>query len=117
VRTARQQRIRLCRALLVLGLVLIACGVLYYVKPADALPTFFPGYTPGESKDLLPTALFSGLVGFACVIAAGLLTPPKDDPVREVQQRLRQQALRLHERRVAARWDEIDRARREGRAP
>jgi hypothetical protein len=112
VSAPRQRQWRLCLFFLALGVLLIVCGFVYYIRPADALPSWFPGHTPGEQTVLLTTALFSALAGVACVIVAGVLTPRKADPVRELDERLRVQARSIHEQRVAARWDQIDRARR-----
>ena len=37
-------------AAIVLGLILAAVAVVYFVVPADALPSFFPGFEAGSDR-------------------------------------------------------------------
>ena len=37
-------------AAIVLGLILAAIAVVYFVVPADALPSFLPGYEAGSTR-------------------------------------------------------------------
>jgi hypothetical protein len=37
-------------AAIVLGLILAAVAVVYFVVPAEALPSFFPGFEAGSSR-------------------------------------------------------------------
>jgi hypothetical protein len=37
-------------AAIVLGLILAAVAVVYFVVPADALPSFLPGYEAGSTR-------------------------------------------------------------------
>ena len=37
-------------AFIVLGLVLAAIAIAYFVMPAESLPSFFPGFDPGSQR-------------------------------------------------------------------
>ena len=47
----------------VLGLALLVIAAIYFLMPADALPSFFPGYETGLARIRLKHSLVSGTVG------------------------------------------------------
>jgi hypothetical protein len=47
----------------VLGAVLIVVAVIYFVVPADSLPSFFPGHDPGMTRVRFKHGVASGVVG------------------------------------------------------
>ena len=48
---------------IVLGLVLIAIAVMYFMMPADQLPTFFPGHEAGVTRIHMKHGIVSGVAG------------------------------------------------------
>lgn len=48
---------------IVLGLVLIAVAVIYFVMPADSLPGFFPGHEAGVTRVHMKHGIVSGVAG------------------------------------------------------
>ena len=46
-----------------LGAVLIVVAVIYFVVPAESLPSFFPGHEPGMTRVRLKHGIASGVVG------------------------------------------------------
>jgi hypothetical protein len=56
--------------LTVLGLVLIVVAVVYFVVPADQLPSFMPGHAAGVARVHLKHGVVSGVVG-VILLAAG----------------------------------------------
>ena len=55
---------------IVVGLVLIALGVVYWVEPAKSLPSFLPGHEAGSSHHHVKHGIASFLVGLACLVFA-----------------------------------------------
>jgi hypothetical protein len=55
---------------LVLGIVLIAIAVVYWVEPASSLPSFFPGHEAGSSHHHVKHGIAAFLVGLACLAFA-----------------------------------------------
>ena len=53
-----------------LGVVCLVVAGVYFLMPADQLPTFFPGYAAGDSHVHMKHAIASGVVGIV-LIAAG----------------------------------------------
>jgi hypothetical protein len=53
-----------------LGVVLLVVAAVYFMMPADQLPSFFPGYAAGDSHVHMKHAVASGVVGIV-LIAAG----------------------------------------------
>jgi hypothetical protein len=49
--------------LIVLGLALIAVGVIYVALPADSLPAFFPGHAAGVTRVHYKHAAVSAVAG------------------------------------------------------
>jgi len=48
---------------IVLGLVLIAIAVMYFMMPADQLPSFFPGHEAGVTRVHMKHGIVSGVAG------------------------------------------------------
>lgn len=55
---------------IVVGTVLIAVAIVYWVEPAKSLPSFFPGHQAGSSHHHFKHGLASFLVGLACFVFA-----------------------------------------------
>lgn len=53
-----------------LGLALIVIAAIYFLMPADALPSFFPGHETGLARIRMKHGIVSGAVGVA-LLAAG----------------------------------------------
>jgi hypothetical protein len=56
--------------LLLLGALLIVVAVVYFVIPADSLPSFLPGHEAGLARPRMKHGIASGAVGVV-LIAAG----------------------------------------------
>jgi len=54
--------------LTVLGLALIAVAAMYFLMPADALPSFFPGYEAGLARLRVKHGVVAAVAG---VVALG----------------------------------------------
>jgi hypothetical protein len=55
---------------MVLGLALIVVAAIYFLMPADQLPSFFPGHEAGLARIRMKHGLVSGAVG-ALLLAVG----------------------------------------------
>lgn len=53
----------------VLGIALIIVAAIYFLMPADALPSFFPGHEAGLARIRMKHGLVSGGVGVVLLIA------------------------------------------------
>ena len=62
---------------LVVGIVLIVVGIVYFVEPARSLPSFFPGHEAGSSHHHVKHGIAAFLVGLACLAFAWFNTGPK----------------------------------------
>jgi hypothetical protein len=58
----------------VVGLVLIAIGIVYWVEPAHSLPSFFPGHDAHSTTHHLKHGIAAFLVGLACLAFAWFQT-------------------------------------------
>ena len=58
----------------VIGLVLVAIGIVYWVEPAHSLPSFFPGHDAHSTTHHLKHGLAAFLVGLACLAFAWFQT-------------------------------------------
>ena len=56
--------------LTVLGLVLIVVAVIYFVMPADQLPSFMPGHEAGVARVHMKHGVVAGVAGVV-LLAAG----------------------------------------------
>ncbi len=64
-------------AAVVLGVVLVVVGVVYFVEPAKSLPSFFPGHEAGSAHHHVKHGIASLLVGLAAFAFAWFQTGPK----------------------------------------
>jgi amino acid permease len=65
---------RLLTALLVLiGLALIAVGIVYFTVKAGSLPSFFPGHITGSSAHRNKHGLVAVIVGVAVLVLAVMM--------------------------------------------
>ena len=62
---------------LVLGVVLIAIAVIYWVEPARSLPGFFPGHEAGSSHHHVKHGIAAFLLGLACLVFAWFRSGPR----------------------------------------
>ena len=62
----------------VLGIVLIVIAVVYWVEPADSLPSFFPGHEAGSDHHHVKHGIASFLVGLALLAFVWFQTGKKD---------------------------------------
>ena len=58
----------------VVGLVLVAIGIVYWVEPANSLPSFFPGHDAHSTTHHLKHGIAAFLVGLACLAFAWFQT-------------------------------------------
>jgi len=65
-----------------LGVVLIVIAVIYWVEPADSLPSFFPGHEAGSDHHHVKHGIAAFLVGLACLAFAWFNTGPKKSAAR-----------------------------------
>jgi hypothetical protein len=61
---------------LVVGLILIAIAVVYWVEPAKSLPSFFPGHQAGSTHHHVKHGIAALLVGLAVLAFAWFQTGP-----------------------------------------
>jgi len=59
--------------LYLLGLVLILVAVVYFVTPADSLPSFVPGYEAGVARVHIKHGVVAAVIGVV-LLAAGWWT-------------------------------------------
>jgi hypothetical protein len=60
----------------VLGVVLLAVAVLYFVDPAKSLPSFFPGYQAGSGHHHAKHGIAALVVALGCFVFAWFQTGP-----------------------------------------
>jgi hypothetical protein len=65
---------------IVVGIALIALGVVYWVEPARSLPSFLPGHEAGSGHHHVKHGVASFLVGVACLVFAWFNTGGKRTP-------------------------------------
>ncbi len=61
----------------ILGIALIAVGIVYFAEPARSLPSFFPGHQAGSSHHHAKHGIAAVLLGLACFAFAWFSTGPK----------------------------------------
>ncbi len=61
----------------VVGIVLIIIGIVYFAEPASSLPSFFPGHQAGSSHHHTKHGIAAILLGLACFAFAWFNTGPK----------------------------------------
>ena len=66
----------------ILGIILIVIGVVYFVEPAKSLPSFFPGHESCSAHHHVKHGIAALLVGLACLAFAWFNTGQKksDEP-------------------------------------
>ena len=65
--TANRILVAVC---LILGLVLMAIGIVYWIEPAHSLPSFFPGHEAGSNHHHVKHGIAAFLLGLALLAAA-----------------------------------------------
>ena len=60
----------------VVGIVLIVIGIIYWVEPAKSLPGFFPGHQAGSSHHHVKHGIAAFLLGVACLVFAWFRSGP-----------------------------------------
>ena len=61
---------------IVVGIALIAVGIVYFALPAKSLPGFFPGHQAGSNHHHVKHGLAAFLLGAACLVFAWFRTGP-----------------------------------------
>ncbi len=59
---------------IILGIILIALAIYYWVTPAGSLPHFFPGYTAGSKHTHLKHGLAALILGVGSLIVAWFMS-------------------------------------------
>jgi uncharacterized membrane protein HdeD (DUF308 family) len=67
----------LAAAAVVVGIVLIVVGVIYFAEPAKSLPSFFPGHQAGSTHHHVKHGIAAVCVGLAALVLAWFRTGPK----------------------------------------
>jgi len=65
---------------IVVGILLIIVGIVYWVEPARSLPGFFPGHEAGSAHHHVKHGIAAILVGLACFAFAWFNSGPKKKP-------------------------------------
>jgi hypothetical protein len=60
----------------ILGLILIAIGIVYFAEPAKSLPSFFPGHEAGSGHHHTKHGLLAVVLGVGCFIFAWFQSGP-----------------------------------------
>jgi amino acid permease len=63
-------------AAIVIGILLIAVAVIYWVDTADSLPSFFPGHQAGSSTHHVKHGIAALVVGLGCLVLAWFASGP-----------------------------------------
>jgi uncharacterized membrane protein HdeD (DUF308 family) len=61
----------------ILGIILIVIGIVYFAEPAKSLPSFFPGHEAGSAHHHTKHGIAAILLGIACFVFAWFNTGPK----------------------------------------
>jgi hypothetical protein len=64
-------------AAVIVGTILIVVAIIYWVEPAESLPSFFPGHQAGSDHHHVKHGIAAFLVGVACFVYAWFKTGPK----------------------------------------
>jgi len=65
---------------IVVGVVLIVVGIVYWVEPAKSLPGFFPGHQAGSGHHHVKHGIAAFLLGVACLVFAWFRSGPSRTP-------------------------------------
>jgi len=71
---------------ILLGLILIVSGVVYFIEPARYLPSFFPGYDRSLMSHHYKHGIGAILLGIACFIFAWFQSGKKKPAVESVKE-------------------------------
>jgi len=71
------QKRYLAIAAVVLGIVFIAIGIVYFVEPAKSLPSFFPGHQSGSNHHHTKHGIAAVLVGIGWFVFAWFQSGPR----------------------------------------
>jgi uncharacterized membrane protein HdeD (DUF308 family) len=61
----------------ILGVVFIVIGIVYFAEPAKSLPSFFPGHDAGSAHHHVKHGIAAILVGLACFAFAWFNSGPQ----------------------------------------
>lgn len=50
------------------GVILLVVAAVYFLLPADQLPTFFPGHEAGLARIRMKHGAVAGVVGIVCLV-------------------------------------------------
>ena len=64
----------------VLGVLLIAVAIVYFVEPAKSLPSFFPGHSSGSGHHHVKHGIAALVVALGCFVFAWFQTGPARGP-------------------------------------
>ena len=70
------QKRNLAIAAVVLGIVFIIIGIVYFAEPAKSLPSFFPGHQSGSDHHHTKHGIAAVLVGIGCFVFAWFQSGP-----------------------------------------
>ena len=73
----RNDRLLVALAIL-LGIVLVIVGIVYWIEPAKSLPGFFPGHEAGSGHHHVKHGIAAFVVGLACFVFAWFRTGPNN---------------------------------------
>jgi len=65
---------------IVVGVLLILVGLVYFVEPAKSLPGFFPGHEAGSAHHHVKHGIAALFLGLACLVYAWFQTGKKQQP-------------------------------------
>jgi uncharacterized membrane-anchored protein YitT (DUF2179 family) len=60
----------------ILGFILVAIAIVYWVEPAHGLPSFFPGHEAGSSHHHTKHGIAAFLLGIGCFVFAWFRSGP-----------------------------------------
>jgi hypothetical protein len=63
----------------IIGLLFCAIAVLYWIEPASALPSFFPGHAIGSTQHHTKHGILALALAIVSFIAAWFLSGPKQE--------------------------------------
>ena len=65
---------------IVVGVLLVLLGLVYFVEPAKSLPGFLPGHEAGSAHHHVKHGIAALFVGLACLVYAWFNTGKKQQP-------------------------------------
>ncbi len=51
-----------------IGVVLLVIAAVYFLVPADQLPSFFPGHEAGVARVHVKHGVIAGIIGIVCLV-------------------------------------------------